>query len=294
MAEGTLYGAVKRKKPGGHGGVVGNHRAIEGVELVEDAILVDQSPIGKTPRSNPATYMKFYGDIRKLFAGTREARIRNLSPGAFSFNTAGGRCEHCKGAGRIKVDMQFLADIFVMCDRCRGRRFHGDILEITYKGRSIHDVLQMSVAEAMRFFAEHKTVTSRLRTLYNTGLGYLKLGQPATTLSGGEAQRLKLSTFMGGAHKNKRLMIFDEPTTGLHCDDIKKLLKCFHQLAEKGHTLVVVEHNLDVIKSADYVIDLGPGEGEAGGYVVASGRPEDIAADKGSVTGRYLAEELAG
>ncbi len=292
LVEDTLYGAIKRRKPGGYGNEVGAHTLLEGEQLIDDAVLVDQSPIGRTPRSNPATYMKFYGSIRKLFALTREARIRNLSPGTFSFNTAGGRCEKCKGAGRIKVDMQFLADIDVLCDTCRGRRFHADILKIKYKGRSIHDVLAMSVSEAMKFFSDQKAIVDKLRMLYDTGLGYIRLGQAATTLSGGEAQRLKMAKFMTGRQEKRKLMIFDEPTVGLHCDDIKKLIKCFEQLLEGGHTVLVVEHNLDVIKCADYVIDLGPEEGQSGGYVVASGTPEDIAGCERSVTGQYLKDCL--
>ncbi len=292
LVKDTLYGAMKRKKPGGYGEEVGVYSSIEGFDLIHDVEMVDQSPIGKTPRSNPATYMKFYDAIRKLFSRTREARLRNLSPGTFSFNTAGGRCERCEGAGSIKVDMQFLADMYVLCDQCRGRRFHGDILKIKYKGRSIYDILQMSVSEGMRFFADQKAVSTKLKMLYNTGLSYIKIGQPATTLSGGEAQRLKLAKFMISQQNKKKLMIFDEPTIGLHCDDIKKLLKCFQQLVNDGHTVVVVEHNLDVIKSADYIIDLGPEEGEKGGYIVGSGTPEEIAACENSITGKYLKNVL--
>ncbi len=292
LVEDTLYKALKRRMPGGYSGVPGRHRAVEGLHLIDDVLMVDQNPVGRTPRSNPATYMKFYDPVRKLFAATREARIRNLTPGAFSFNTPGGRCEFCKGAGNIKVDMQFLSDIYVPCDKCRGRRFHADILDIKYRGRSIHDVLEMSVTEAMAFFSDQKVIAGKLRTLYNTGLGYLRIGQPATTLSGGEAQRLKLATFMKNGGGKKKLMIFDEPTTGLHCDDIKKLLRCFQQLVDSGHSVVVVEHNLDVIKCADYVIDMGPGEADAGGEVTACGTPKKVAGCSKSVTGRYLKEEL--
>ncbi len=293
LVQDTLYGAIKRRKPGGYGEEVGSLEKIVGWDLIDDAVLVDQSPIGRTPRSNPATYMKFYDAIRKLFSGTREAKIRNLSPGTFSFNTQGGRCEKCEGAGKIQVDMQFLADIYVVCDQCEGKRFHRDILKIKYKGRSIDDVLQMSVSEAMRLFSDQKAIADKLKMLYDTGLGYLKIGQAATTLSGGEAQRLKLARFMTARSSKKQLMIFDEPTVGLHCEDVKKLLRCFQQLVERGHTVLVVEHNLDVIKSADYVIDLGPEEGEDGGYIVASGTPEDIAKCSQSITGEYLHDVLS-
>ncbi|MBS3764789.1 MAG: excinuclease ABC subunit A, partial [Planctomycetes bacterium] len=269
------------------------HRRLTGHDLVEDAVLVDQSAIGRTPRSNPATYIKAYGPIRKLFAETKEARVRNLDPGAFSFNTPGGRCEHCEGAGYIKVDMQFLADVYVKCDQCEGRRFREDILNIRYKGHSIHEVLEMTVERAMRFFRDQRRVVNRLRALYEVGLGYVKLGQPATTLSGGEAQRLKLASYIAKTGDDNLLLIFDEPTVGLHLDDVKKLISCFQSLVDRGHAVVVVEHNLDVIKCADYVIDLGPGEGQGGGEIVAAGKPEDIAASERSLTGKFLREFLS-
>jgi len=293
LVEETLYGAVKRHKPGGYGKEVGAHQAIIGHDLVDDAVLVDQSPIGRTPRSNPATYIKVYGYIRKLFAQTKPARVRNLGPGAFSFNTPGGRCEHCEGAGSIRVDMQFLADVFVTCDRCEGRRFRKDILRVKYRGHSIHDVLEMTVERAMRFFRDDRRIVSRLRLLYDTGLGYIKLGQPANTLSGGEAQRLKLASYLKDTGKRRLVLIFDEPTVGLHFDDIRKLLRCFENLVEAGHTVLVVEHNLDVIKCADYVIDLGPEEGDRGGELVVAGPPEQVAACERSHTGRFLREVLA-
>jgi len=289
----TLYGAVKRHKPGGFGGPIGLHRRIRGFDLIDDAVMVDQSPIGKTPRSNPATYIKAYGVIRELFAATTDARVRNLAARAFSFNTPGGRCEHCEGAGSIKVDMQFLADVYVPCERCEGRRFRKDILKIEYRGLSIHDVLEMTVERAMRFFRDERRIVRRLRLLYDTGLGYIKLGQPANTLSGGEAQRLKLATYMAGVDRKLLLLIFDEPTVGLHFDDIKKLLGCFQSLVQRGHTVLVVEHNLDVVKCADHVIDLGPEEGDGGGEVGAAGTPEEVAACPRSHTGRYLREVLA-
>ncbi|MFP4027862.1 MAG: excinuclease ABC subunit UvrA [Candidatus Brocadiia bacterium] len=293
LVEETLYGAVKRQKPGGYGDEIGPHRRLTGHDLVEDAVLVDQSAIGRTPRSNPATYIKAYGPIRKLFAETKEARVRNLDPGAFSFNTPGGRCEHCEGAGYIKVDMQFLADVYVKCDQCEGRRFREDILNIRYKGHSIHEVLEMTVERAMRFFRDQRRVVNRLSPLYEVGLGYVKLGQPATTLSGGEAQRLKLASYVAQTGKKNLLLIFDEPTVGLHLDDVKKLISCFQSLVDRGHAVVVVEHNLDVIKCADYVIDLGPGEGQGGGEIVAAGKPEDIAASERSLTGKFLREFLS-
>jgi excinuclease ABC subunit A len=265
---------------------------MSGCDLIDDVVLVDQSAIGRTPRSNPATYVKVYGDIRRLFAGTKEARVRGLDAGAFSFNTPSGRCEHCQGAGSIKVDMQFLADVYVTCDQCEGRRFRQEVLGIKYHGLSIHEVLEMTVEQALRFFRDERSIVARLLLLYKTGLGYIKLGQPANTLSGGEAQRLKLATYMAGVSKDQLLLIFDEPTVGLHFDDIKKLLACFQSLVDAGHTVIVVEHNLDVIKCADYVVDLGPGEGERGGEVVVAGTPEQVAASERSYTGHYLREAL--
>jgi len=292
LVQDTLYGAIKRRKPGGYAQRVGDHDELLNVDLVDDVILVDQSPIGLTPRSNPATYMKVFAYIRKLFAETRDARIRNLGPGAFSFNTPGGRCETCEGAGSIRVDMQFLADVYVTCDQCQGRRYRKDILDVKYKGHSIHDVLEITADEALNFFADQKNIVRRLRYLSRTGLGYVRLGQPATTLSAGEAQRLKLASHMAAGRKEKLLFVFDEPTVGLHFEDIRKLLSCFQSLVDAGHTVLVVEHNLDVIKYADYVIDLGPEQGEKGGHVVAAGTPEQIARSKGSQTGRFLREVL--
>ncbi|MHC4789313.1 MAG: excinuclease ABC subunit UvrA, partial [Planctomycetota bacterium] len=288
----TLYGAIKRRKPGGYAEQIGEYDELLNDELIDDAILVDQGAIGQTPRSNPATYIKTFSHIRRLFAQTRQARIRNLAPGHFSFNTPGGRCETCEGAGSIRVDMQFLADVYVACDRCEGRRFHKDILEIRYKGRSIHDVLEMTAEQARTFFSNQRKIVGRLRYLCDTGLGYLKLGQPATTLSGGEAQRLKLARHMAASSQDRLLFLFDEPTVGLHFDDIRKLLSCFQALVDDGHTIVVIEHNLDVIKYADYVIDLGPEQGELGGEVVVAGTPEQVARCPRSHTGRFLREVL--
>ncbi|MEF8787991.1 MAG: excinuclease ABC subunit UvrA, partial [Planctomycetota bacterium] len=292
LVDDTLFPAIKRRKPGGYSGSPGEHRELEGDELIEDAVLVDQSPIGRTPRSNPVTYIKAYSYIRDLFAETRRAKIRNLDAGTFSFNTKGGRCENCKGAGSEKVDMQFLADVYVTCDECGGRRFRDDILEIKYRGFSIHDVLNMTVEKALNVFSDHKPIVRRLRHLRNTGLGYIRLGQPATTLSGGEAQRLKLASYMSKAKDENQLFIFDEPTIGLHFADIRKLIGCIQTLVSGGHTVIVVEHNLDMVKCADHVIDLGPGEGDRGGRVVAAGTPEEIADCEDSHTGRFLADVL--
>jgi excinuclease ABC subunit A len=288
----TLYGALRRHKPGGYAEEIGQYDELINHELIDDVILVDQTAIGMTPRSNPATYIKVYSYIRKLFADTRDARIRNLDAGAFSFNTPGGRCQTCEGAGSIRVDMQFLADIYVTCDRCQGRRFRNDVLDVKCRGRSIHDVLDMTADQATTFFRDQRNIVRRLRYLCDTGLGYIKLGQPATTLSGGEAQRLKLAAYMAAGSKARLLFIFDEPTVGLHFDDIRKLLSCFQSLVDEGHTLLVVEHNLDVIKYADYVIDLGPEQGDLGGEVVAVGTPEEIARCERSHTGRFLREVI--
>ncbi len=292
LVQDTLYGALKRRKPGGYPDPVGEHDELTGDELIDDVVLVDQAPIGTTPRSNPITYVKAYKYVRDLFAETREARIRNLDAGTFSFNTPGGRCEECSGAGSIKVDMQFLADIYVRCDRCRGRRFRQDVLDIKYKGQSIYDVLQMTADHAMRFFRGHDRITRRLSYLVRTGLGYIRIGQPATTLSGGEAQRLKLASHMAQNSKDSLLFLFDEPTVGLHFDDIRKLLSCFQTLVDEGHTVLVVEHNLDVVKYADYVIDLGPEPGPEGGELVVAGTPEEVAACERSWTGRFLRRAL--
>ena len=289
----VLYAAVKRAK-GQWEKRVGAHDAIDGVELLNDVVLVDQAPIGRTPRSNPVTYLKAFDPIRELFATTRDARARGLTASHFSFNVPGGRCDACEGEGEVRVEMQFLADVFVPCEQCDGKRFKPQVLEVTYRGRRVDEVLEMTVREALHFFAASPKVLRRLRVLDDIGLGYLRLGQPATTLSGGEAQRIKIAAHLGARHGERSLYIFDEPTTGLHFDDIAKLLAAFTKLVEAGHTLLVIEHNLDVIKTADWIVDLGPDGGEAGGAVVVAGPPERVAAHAGSHTGRYLRQVLAG
>jgi excinuclease ABC subunit A len=289
----VLYAAIKRAK-GNWDKRVGTFRTIEGVEFVTDTVLVDQTPIGRTPRSNPVTYLKAFDPIRELFAATKDARSRGLTASHFSFNVPGGRCEACQGEGEVRVEMQFLADVFVPCDQCDGKRFKPQVLEVRYRGRSIHQVLDLTVREALTFFSSSPKVLRRLQVLDEIGLGYLRLGQPATTLSGGEAQRIKIAAHLSSHGGERLLYILDEPTTGLHFDDIAKLLTAFRKLLEAGHTLVVIEHNLDVIKTADFIIDLGPEGGEAGGTVVAVGTPEQVALLDSSYTARYLRPVLAG
>jgi excinuclease ABC subunit A len=290
----VIYAGIRRargetpseKKPGAC-------RALEGIELITDAVLVDQAPIGRTPRSNPVTYLKAFDPIRELFASTKDARSRGLTASHFSFNVPGGRCDACEGEGEVRVEMQFLADVFVPCELCDGRRFKPQVLEVRYKGRNIHQVLDMTVREALSFFGASPKVLRRLQVLDEIGLGYLRLGQPATTLSGGEAQRIKIASHLASSSGERLLYVLDEPTTGLHFDDIAKLLGAFRKLLDQGHTLLVIEHNLDVIKTADYLIDLGPEGGEAGGQVVAVGTPEQVAASDVSYTGRFLKTTLA-
>ena len=283
----VLYAAVKRAK-GGWERRVGTFRKLEGVEYITDAVLVDQAPIGRTPRSNPVTYLKAFDPIRELFAATKDSRARGLTASHFSFNVPGGRCEACQGEGEVRVEMQFLADVFVPCDQCDGKRFKPQVLEVRYRGRSIHQVLDLTVREALTFFSSSPKVLRRLQVLDEIGLGYLRLGQPATTLSGGEAQRIKIAAHLSSHSGERLLYVLDEPTTGLHFDDIAKLLTAFRKLLEAGHSLVVIEHNLDVIKTADSIIDLGPEGGEEGGRVVAVGTPEQVAQTETSHTGRYL------
>ncbi len=268
----------------------GSHDGIDGLEAIDKIINIDQSPIGRTPRSNPATYTNIFDHIRQLFAQTQEARARGYKPGRFSFNVKGGRCEVCKGDGQIKIEMHFLPDVYVPCEQCHGKRYNRETLEVRFKGKSIADVLEMSVADAVEFFENVPKIARRLRTLNDVGLDYIRLGQPATTLSGGEAQRVKLATELSKVATGDTLYILDEPTTGLHFADVQRLLDVLGRLVEAGNTVVVIEHNLDVIKTADWLIDLGPEGGEQGGEVVATGTPEDVAAITGSYTGRFLAD----
>jgi excinuclease ABC subunit A len=287
----VLYAGLKKKRNEWQGHV-GFFKEIKGADLIDDIILVDQSPIGRTPRSNPVTYLKAYDAIREVFAATNTAKTKGYNASHFSFNVPGGRCEHCQGSGVVTVEMQFLADVELTCEDCRGTRFRQEVLDVKYKGRNIHEVLQMTVREAIFFFKDVSKLVSRLKMLEAVGLGYLRLGQSATTLSGGEAQRVKLAAHLAQKTKSKTLFIFDEPTTGLHFDDINKLLAAFRALMDNGASLVVIEHNLDVIKTADYVIDLGPEGGIGGGEVVAVGTPEEIVRNKDSHTGRYLKDYL--
>jgi len=265
---------------------------IDGDSFIEAVEMVDQSPIGRTPRSNPATYLKAFDTIRDIFAATPEAKKRGFTAGHFSFNIPGGRCEACEGDGTVTVEMRFLADVELVCEECHGTRFKQSVLVVRYKEKNIHDVLQMTVREALAFFASHPKTTARLRVLDEVGLGYLRLGQSGTTLSGGEAQRLKLAAHLTRQATTGTLYIFDEPTTGLHFDDIQKLLAAFRKLIEGGASVIIIEHNLDVIKAADWVIDMGPEGGEAGGRVVAAGTPEQVARNSQSHTGKYLARAL--
>jgi excinuclease ABC subunit A len=270
----------------------GDHDSVEGIECFDKVIDIDQSPIGRTPRSNPATYTKLFDHIRELYSMTPEARVRGYKPGRFSFNVRGGRCETCKGDGTIKIEMHFLPDVYVPCETCGGKRYNRETLEVRFKGRSIADVLDMSVEEALRFFAKIPKLRRRLQTLNDVGLEYIKLGQPATTLSGGEAQRVKLASELSKVATGRTLYILDEPTTGLHFADIEKLLEVLHRLVDAGNTVLVIEHNLDVIKQADWIVDLGPEGGEAGGELVAAGTPEQVAEVEDSFTGQYLLKVL--
>ncbi len=288
----VIYAALKRAK-GDWDRRVGGHRKLDGAEFVTDVVLVDQAPIGRTPRSNPVTYLKAFDPIRELFAATKDARSRGLTASHFSFNVPGGRCEACEGEGEVKVEMQFLADVFVPCEQCEGKRFKPQVLEVKYRGRSVDQVLDMTVREALTFFSSSPKVLRRLQVLDEIGLGYLRLGQPATTLSGGEAQRIKIAAHLSSHTGDRVLYILDEPTTGLHFDDIAKLLAASRKLLQAGHSLVVIEHNLDVIKTADWIVDLGPEGGEAGGQIVATGTPEQVAQVEASHTGRYLRDVLA-
>jgi excinuclease ABC subunit A len=265
---------------------------MEGAQLIHDVVMIDQTPIGRTPRSNPVTYIKAFDLIRSLFASTREAEKRGYTAGHFSFNVPGGRCEVCQGDGTVTVEMQFLADVELICDECKGTRFKSSILDIKYKGLNVDEVLKLTVQEAIGFFHDTPRLTAKLKLLDEVGLGYLRLGQSATTLSGGEAQRVKLAAHLAQASNEGTLFICDEPTTGLHFDDITKLLAAFERLIDNGGSLLVIEHNLDVIRAADWIIDMGPEGGEAGGRIVSKGTPEEIAMAHDSHTGRFLRQEV--
>jgi Excinuclease ATPase subunit len=256
---------------------------------IDKVLVIDQSPIGRTPRSNPATYTKVFDEIRRIFAETREAKLRGYKAGRFSFNVKGGRCEACKGEGLIRIEMNFLPDVYIECEECMGKRYNRETLEVTYKGRSIADVLGMSVDEAMGLFEKIPSIRNKLEKLSRVGLGYIKLGQSSTTLSGGEAQRIKITRELTKKATGRTVYLLDEPTTGLHFHDVKKLIGVLNDLVRRGNTVVVIEHNLDVIKSADYIIDLGPEGGDEGGYIVATGTPEDIVGVEESYTGQFLA-----
>jgi excinuclease ABC subunit A len=288
----TLYKAAARRLMGS-GEVPAPHERIEGLEHLDKIIDIDQSPIGRTPRSNPATYTDLFAPIRDWFAELPESRARGYKPGRFSFNVKGGRCEACQGDGLLKIEMHFLPDVYVTCDTCKGRRYNRETLEIKFRDKSIADVLAMSIDEAVAYFSASTRINDRLRILQQVGLGYIKLGQQATTLSGGEAQRVKLSKELARRATGRTLYILDEPTTGLHFEDVRKLLEVLHTLVDQGNSVVVIEHNLEVIKTADWILDLGPEGGDGGGRIVAQGTPEDIAANPDSHTGHFLAPLLA-
>ena len=272
--------------------IAGAHDKILGVEQLDKVIDIDQSPIGRTPRSNPATYTGVFDMIRDLFAATPDAKARGYKKGRFSFNVKGGRCEACAGDGIIKIEMHFLPDVYVPCEVCGGRRYNRETLDIRYKGKNIYDVLSMTVEEAMEFFKHVPTIHNKIRTLYDVGLSYIRLGQPSTELSGGEAQRIKLATELSRRSTGKTIYILDEPTTGLHFEDVNKLVEILRRLSDGGNTVIVIEHNLDVIKTADYIIDMGPEGGDGGGTVIATGTPENICGIESSYTGQYLKKYL--
>jgi excinuclease ABC subunit A len=272
--------------------IPGAHDRVTGMEHIDKVIDIDQSPIGRTPRSNPATYTGLFAPIRDLFAELPESKIRGYGPGRFSFNVKGGRCESCQGDGLVKIEMHFLPDVYVPCDVCKGRRYNRETLEVQFRGKSIADVLDMTVEDALNFFENQPRIRQKLQTLYDVGLTYIHLGQSATTLSGGEAQRVKLATELSRRDTGRTLYILDEPTTGLHFEDVRLLLDVLHRLVDRGNTVLVIEHNLDVIKTADWIVDLGPEGGTRGGTVIASGTPEDVARQKSSFTGQHLAKAL--
>ena len=288
-----LYKSLARKLNRAHT-IPGKYDRLEGVEKLDKVIDIDQSPIGRTPRSNPATYTGVFDQIRDLFANTSDARARGYSKGRFSFNVKGGRCEACSGDGIVKIEMHFLPDVYVPCEVCHGKRYNRETLEVKYKGKSIYDVLDMTVEEALPFFENVPSIKQKIQTLYDVGLSYVKLGQPSTELSGGEAQRIKLATELSKRGTGKTIYILDEPTTGLHFADVHKLIEILQRLTDAGNSVIVIEHNLDVIKTADYIIDMGPEGGDGGGTVVAQGTPEKVADAAGSYTGHYLKEIFSG
>jgi excinuclease ABC subunit A len=286
-----LYNVLANKLNGARH-VPGRHKTVTGLEYLDKVVHVDQGPIGRTPRSNPATYTGVFDNMRRLFADTTEAKIRGYQPGRFSFNVKGGRCDNCSGDGTIKIEMNFLPDVYVPCEVCHGARYNRETLEVHFKGKTIADVLDMPIEEAAEFFAAVPAISRHLTTLNDVGLGYVRLGQPAPTLSGGEAQRVKLSTELQKRSTGRTIYVLDEPTTGLHFEDIRKLLEVLQGLVDKGNTVIVIEHNLDVIKSADWIVDLGPEGGKRGGEVIAEGTPEEVAAMEHSFTGQFLAPVL--
>ncbi|MBQ3094419.1 MAG: excinuclease ABC subunit UvrA, partial [Clostridia bacterium] len=286
-----LYKTLAKQLNGAHT-YAGQCDGVDGVEYLDKVIDIDQSPIGRTPRSNPATYTGVFGDIRELFASTKDAKLHGFAPGRFSFNVKGGRCEACQGDGIIKIEMHFLPDVYVPCEVCKGQRYNRETLEVKYKGNNIYEVLEMTVEEGLEFFADLPKIARKLRTLYEVGLGYIKIGQSSTTLSGGEAQRVKLATELSKRATGKTVYILDEPTTGLHTDDVRQLIEVLDRLVDGGNTVIVIEHNLDVIKTADHIVDLGPEGGNRGGCVVAVGTPEEVAKVKESYTAQYLAPLL--
>ncbi|NUS55576.1 MAG: ATP-binding cassette domain-containing protein, partial [Streptomycetaceae bacterium] len=287
-----LYPHLARELNGARS-VPGRHTRITGTDLVDKVVHVDQGPIGRTPRSNPATYTGVFDHVRKLFAETQEAKVRGYLPGRFSFNVKGGRCENCAGDGTIKIEMNFLPDVYVPCEVCHGARYNRETLEVHFKGKNIAEVLDMPIEEAREFFEAVPAIARHLKTLDEVGLGYVRLGQPATTLSGGEAQRVKLASELQRRSTGRTVYVLDEPTTGLHFEDIRRLLGVLTTLVEKGNTVLVIEHNLDVIKTADWIVDLGPEGGSGGGMVIAEGSPEDVAGIAESHTGKFLREILA-
>lgn len=291
LVQDILYPAI-RQEMGDWQGPIGSFSKIEGVKNLNDVVMMDQSPLSRSSKSVPATYLKFFDDVRALFAGSPIARKNRLTNSDFSFNVPGGRCESCEGDGTVRVGMLFLADVVLICESCRGRRYQDKVLEVMINGKSIDDVLNMTVTQAMQFFAKHPKILEKLYILSSVGLEYLRLGQATVTLSGGEAQRLKLAFHLSQPKRNKVLYIFDEPTIGLHFDDIAKLLRCFRKLIEGENSVLCIEHNMDVIRAADHVIDLGPEGGERGGRIVAEGTPREVAGNPESITGVYLRAEL--